>query len=114
LFDKADPALVSGDQTTGCLPFSEILLFGELQGLDQPLIILVGANLFDSDASSDPAWIAKYGTECLAEDSQSAIGYLGCGRPFVDDDEMDSGKSRIQYIITVDPNACELMHEGLK
>ncbi len=106
LFDEVNPALVSGVKTTGDLPFSEILLFGELERLDQPLIILVGANFYDHDDSSNDDWIAKYGTEYAADNFQSAIDYFGCGRTFVDDDEMDSGKSRLQYTITVYPNAC--------
>ena len=32
----------------------------------------------------------------------------------VDDGEMGPGKSRLQYTITVDPNACKRMPEGLK
>ena len=74
LFDKVDPAPVSGDQTTSIPPSSELLLFGELQRLDQPLIILVGANGVDDDVSSDPDWNARYGAESVAEDSQSGIG----------------------------------------
>jgi len=107
LFDKVNPALVSGVQTTNNLPFSEVLLFGELERLDQPLIILVGAHFYDHDDSSADDWIAKYGTEYTVDDFQAAIDYFGCGRTFVDDDEMDSGKSRLQYSITVYPNACD-------
>jgi len=113
LFDEVNPALVSGVQTTGNRPFSEILLFGELERLDQPLIILVGANVLDYDPSSDHDWIAKYGTEYVVDDFQSAIDYFGCGRTFVDDDEMDSGKSQLQYTITVYPNACDSSPEIL-
>jgi LysM repeat protein len=114
LFDEVNPALVSGAKTPDNLPFSEILLFGELQRLDQPLILRVGANFVDYDASSADDWIAKYGTEYTIDDFQTAIDYFGCGRTFVDDDEMDSGKSRLQYTITVYPNACERVPEGLK
>ncbi len=105
LFDGVSPALVSGVETK--VPsFSEILLSGVLERPDQSLIILVGANFLDVDPSSDDDWIAKYGTEYTADNFQAAIDYFGCGRTFVDDDEMDSGKSRLQYTITVYPNAC--------
>jgi hypothetical protein len=113
LFDKVNPALVSGMQSTSNLPFSELLLFGELQRLDQPLLILVAANFVDYDPSSDPDWIAKYGTEYVADNFQAAIDYFGCGRTFMDEDEMDSGKSRLQYTITVYPNACARSPEVL-
>ncbi|MCX6071738.1 MAG: LysM domain-containing protein [Chloroflexi bacterium] len=113
LFDKVNPALVSGVQTTNNLPFSEILLFGELERMDQPLLILVAANFLDYDPSSDPDWIAKYGTEYAADNFQAAIDFFGCGRTFVDEDEMDSGKSRLQYTITVYPNACDRLPEIL-
>jgi hypothetical protein len=113
LFDKVTLALLSGDQTTSILSFIEIILFGALQRLDQAPIILGGTNLLDHDASSEPGWNAKYGTEYVAEDFQLAIDYFGCGRTFVDVDEMDSGRARLQVTITAHPNACKRIHEGL-
>lgn len=114
LFDKVIPALVSGDPTTSIPPFRGIFLSGDLQRLDRPHIIRVGANFLDYDASSDPAWIAKYGLEYVAEDLRSAIDSFECARTSVDDDEMDSGKSRLQHTISVYPNARERMPEGLR
>jgi hypothetical protein len=115
LFDNVNPALVSTDP--GWIysyveqpPFSEILLYGDLSWPDQSLVILVGANFLDTDGDwSGDDWIAKYGTQYEADNFQSAIDYFGCGRTFVDDDEMGSGKSRLQYTITVYPNACDRM-----
>lgn len=113
LFDGVNPGLVSPVEITKAAPFSEIVLVGELLRLDQSLIVLIGAKFLDQDDSSGDDWIADYGTEYVADSFQSAIDYFGCGRTFVDDDEMDSGKSRLQYTITVYPNACDRVPENL-
>jgi hypothetical protein len=116
LFDKVNPALVSGLENSNGLPFSEILLSGELERLDQPIQILVGAQFVDADFSpgNNDDWIVNFGTLYIADSFQEAIEYFGCsGRTFVDEDEEDAGKSRTQYTITVYPNACERSPEGL-
>jgi hypothetical protein len=121
LFDRVNPALVSRWAPVpgtvpiehGAWPFSEIILAGDLLRPDQSIILLVGAHFFDHDYTSADDWIAKYGTEYVADNFQAAIDYFGCGKTFIDDDEMDSGKSRLQYTITIYPNACERKPEGL-
>ena len=110
---QVNPALVTGGTSTSNRPFSELTLSGELQRLDQPLIVLVGAHFYDHDDSSANVCIAKYGAEYVADSFQDAMDYFGCGRTFVDDDEMDSGKSRLQYTITIYPNACARAPEVL-
>jgi hypothetical protein len=87
----------------------KILVYGDLDRPKQPLIIWSANFDYDSDRTIG----AKYGTEYTIDDFQTAIDYFGCGRTFVDDDERDSGKSRLQYTITVYPNACDRMPEVL-
>lgn len=117
LYDRVNPVLVSQwapvpGHEHGTWPFSEIILVGDMPRPDQSIILLIGAHFYDHDDTSSDDWIAKYGTEYVADNFQSAIDYFGCGRTFIDDDEMDSGKSRLQYTITVYPNACARVPEG--
>ena len=108
LFDGVSPALVLGIRQCKVPPFSEILLSGDLASAGSIAGHSGWGQLPGSGRwSSDDDWIAKYGTEYEADNFQAAIDYFGCGRTFVDDDEIDSGKSRLQYTITVYPNACD-------
>jgi hypothetical protein len=111
LFDSVNPVLVRTvyyfyDWTT---PFSELIVWTYLQSPDKPISILVAANFVDADFSpgNDDDYIVHTGTLYEAPSFQSAINYFGCGRTFVDDDEEEAGKSRLQYTVTVYPNACE-------
>ena len=110
LADKVNPVLVRTVWDEGeTTPFSELIISTDMKEPDRPLSILVAANFVDADFSpgNGDDWIVHTGALYEAPSFESAINYFGCGRTFVDDDEEDAGKSRLQYTVTVYPNACE-------